>query len=134
LAAAAKGISIASTLEIEHWIAESETRLWNDLDLILAAGMTPDGRMLQVSLTSQEYEHADYVGLLKRITEREDISADVPLNRLRNCSQCVFRRSARRKSALFLSDWSTMFHCGLGRAVSHTAGYSGRGGPSQLVD
>lgn len=106
LAAAAKGISIASTLEIEHWIAESETRLWGDLDLILAAGMTPDGRMLQVSLTSQEYEHADYVGMLKRITEREDISADVPLNRLRNCLQMPFFEEVRAvKAALFLSEW-----------------------------
>ena len=72
LAAAAKGITIATAGELEHWIGESETRLWNGLDLLLAAAMSPNGRMLQFSLTAREYERADYPGKLKRRTENED--------------------------------------------------------------
>jgi helicase len=105
-AAAAKGVSIATARELEKWITESETRIWRDLDLILAAAMTPDGRMVQVALTSNEYEHADYVGRLKRLTENEDITADVPLNRIRNCNLAPFFEEIRAiKAALFLAEW-----------------------------
>ena len=106
LAVAAKGISIATAQELEHWIAQSETRGWNDVDLLLAAAMTPDGRMVQVSLTSREYEHADYPGKLKKLAEDCDISADVPLNRIRNCNLMPFYEEVRAiKAALFLSGW-----------------------------
>lgn len=106
LAAAAKGVTVASVGEIEHWVGESETRLWSDLDLILAMALTPDGRMLQVTLTSKEYERADYHGTLKKITEHEEIWADVPMNRLRNCSLMPFYEEVRAiKAALFLNEW-----------------------------
>ena len=106
LAIAAKGVSIATARELEHWLAESETRRWSPIDLILAAAMTTDGRMLQVSLTAREYEHADYPGRLKRLTQGEDIAADVPLNRIRNCNLTPFFEEVRAiKTALFLSEW-----------------------------
>ena len=106
LAVAAKGIAIATARELEHWIGESEMRKWENIDLILGAAMTHDGRMLQVSLTSREYDHADYVGKLKRLTERYDISADVPLNRIRNCNLMPFFEEVRAiKVALFLEEW-----------------------------
>ncbi|MBX7257550.1 MAG: DEAD/DEAH box helicase [Candidatus Hydrogenedentes bacterium] len=105
-AVAAKGITIATALELAHWVRESETRVWSELDLILAAAMTPDGRMVQISLTSREYERADYPGVLKRLTLDEDLSADVPMNRLRNCSLTPFFEEVRAiKIALFLMDW-----------------------------
>ena len=105
-AVAAKGIGIETARELAHWIRESETRIWNELDLFLAAALTPDGLMLQVSLTSREYEHADYVGKLKRMTQDEDIGADVPLNRIRNCNLTPFFEEVRAiKAALFLCEW-----------------------------
>jgi helicase len=106
MAIAAKGITIPTAHELEKWIGESGNRLWSEIDLILAAAMTRDGRMLQVSLTANEYEHADYVGMLKRRTETEGIAADVPLNRIRNCNLMPFYEEVRAiKIALFLSEW-----------------------------
>jgi helicase len=105
-AAAAKGVSIATAQELAHWIRESETRMWSGLDLVLAAALTPDGRMVQVTLTSREYERSDYPGVLKRLTLDEDAGADVPLNRLRNCTLMPFYEEVRAiKIALFLLDW-----------------------------
>lgn len=104
---AAKGITIGTGQALAHWIRESETRLWSDMDLMLATALTPDGRMLQVSLTSREYEHADYVGTLKRLTQHEDIGADVPMNRIRNCNLMPFFEEVRAiKAALFLFEWT----------------------------
>ncbi|HOZ48917.1 MAG TPA: DEAD/DEAH box helicase [Candidatus Hydrogenedentes bacterium] len=105
-AIAAKGVTIAAASELERWIAESETRHWSALDLILAAAMTTDGRMLPVSLTAREYEQADYPARLKRVTENEEITADVPLNRLRNCDMMPFFEEVRAiKTALLLNEW-----------------------------
>lgn len=105
-AVAAKGITVATAREIAQWVNESETRIWSDIDLILAAALTPDGRMVQVMLTAREYEHADYHGLLKRRTQDEDIHADAPLNRLRNCTLQPFFEEVRAiKVALFLMQW-----------------------------
>lgn len=106
LAIAAKGVSIATAHDLEKWIGESGTRIWSDIDLIFAAAMTRDGRMLQVTLTAAEYEQADYPGQLKRRTDAEDISADVPLNRIRNCNLMPFFEEVRAiKVALILSEW-----------------------------
>ncbi|MCX5768679.1 MAG: DEAD/DEAH box helicase, partial [Candidatus Hydrogenedentes bacterium] len=106
LATASKGVTIAAARELEHWLAESETRIWNDLDLIFAAASTPDGRMVQIGLTAQEYEHAGYVAKLKQATAGEDIGADTPLNRIRNCNLTPFFEEVRGiKIALFLNDW-----------------------------
>ncbi|MBM3289348.1 MAG: hypothetical protein FJY92_04280, partial [Candidatus Hydrogenedentes bacterium] len=81
-------------------------RIWCDLDLMFAAAMTPDGRMLQVTLTSREYERSDYPGVLRRMTIDEDTSADVPMNRLRQCNVMPFFEEVRAvKVALFLQDW-----------------------------
>jgi len=105
-AASSKGISIATAAELEHWVRESETRVWSDMDLILAAAMTPDGRMMQVTLTSREYERSDYPGVLRRMTADEDSDADVPLNRLRNSTLLPFFEEVRAiKVALMLHDW-----------------------------
>lgn len=103
---AAKGISIATARDLEAWIRASETRVWCDTDLILAAALTPDGRMTQIGLTSREYSHADYPGTLKRLTEHEDLAADVPLNRIRNCTLMPFFEDVRAiKIALILLEW-----------------------------
>lgn len=105
-AAAAKGVAIATARDLAHWVRESETRIWSELDLMLAAALTPDGRALQVALTSREYERSDYPGALKRLTLGEDLSADVPLNRLRRCAQIPFFEEVRAiKIALFLLEW-----------------------------
>ncbi|MCP4645649.1 MAG: DEAD/DEAH box helicase, partial [bacterium] len=105
-AAAAKGILPATAQDLAKWIRESETRIWTELDLLLATALTQDGRMLQVTLTSGEYEHADYVGMMKRLTQDEDLSADVPLNRFRNCNLMPFYEEVRAiKVALILSEW-----------------------------
>ncbi|NUM56132.1 MAG: DEAD/DEAH box helicase [Candidatus Hydrogenedentes bacterium] len=106
LATAAKGITIATALDLAHWVRESETRIWSDLDLMLAAALTPDGRMLQVTLTSREYERSDYPSELKRQTFDEDLAADVPMNRLRQCNLMPFFEEVRAiKVALFLREW-----------------------------
>jgi len=105
-AVAAKGIQIATATELRHWIGESEARHWSPLDLLFATAMTPDGRMPQVMLTGREYNHADYPGQLKRAAQDEDICADVPLNRIRNCNLMPFFEEVRAiKVALFLSEW-----------------------------
>ncbi|MCC6795806.1 MAG: DEAD/DEAH box helicase [Candidatus Hydrogenedentes bacterium] len=128
LAVAAKGISIASALDLAHWVRESETRIWTDLDLMLAAAMTSDGRMLQVTLTSREYERSDYPSVLKRLTMDEDLAADVPMNRLRQCNLMPFFEEVRAiKVALFLHEWidearvydvEEKYHTLLGQIVS----------------
>lgn len=105
-AAAAKGISIATARELEHWTNESETRAWSEIDLIFAAASTPDGRMYTVSLTTQEYDHAEYTAAIKHLTHNEPIAADVPLNRIRNCTLTPFFEEVRAiKVALFLHEW-----------------------------
>jgi len=106
LAVAAKGLGIATARELEHWIHESETRDWSDIDLIFAAASTPDGRIFQVMLTAREYEHADYPRQLKRLTRDEELAADVPMNRIRNCNLQPFFEEVRAiKIALFLNEW-----------------------------
>lgn len=106
LAVAASGILIETGRDLEHWILESQRRVWSDIDLLLAAAMTRDGRSIAMALTVQEYDHADYVGRLKRATEIEDIAADVPLNRIRNCALMPFFDEVRGiKTALVLADW-----------------------------
>ncbi|MDZ4859337.1 MAG: DEAD/DEAH box helicase [Candidatus Hydrogenedentes bacterium] len=106
VAASCKGISIATALELEHWIRESETRVWTDMDLMLAAALTLDGRMLQVTLTSREYERSDYPGVLKRMTADDESYADVPMNRLRNSALMPFFEEVRAiKVALLLHEW-----------------------------
>ena len=105
-AVASKGLSIATACELEQWIGESETRSWMELDLILAAALTPDGRMYSVALTAQEYDTADYPGQLKKTAAGEELSADVPLNRFRNCNLIPFYDEVRAiKIALFLDEW-----------------------------
>lgn len=106
LAVAAKGISLATTAALEHWIGQSETRAWCDADLILTAAMTSDGRMLQVGLTAAEYERADYPSHLRRIVREEEMQADVPLNRLRNSTMQPFFEDVRAvKVTLMIQAW-----------------------------
>jgi helicase len=106
VAVAAKGISMATARELEAWIGASEMRDWSDIDLLLAAALTSDGRLLHVALTSREYEHADYHEAIKSITQDDSLEADVPLNRLRNCTLVPFFEEVRAiKGSLFLLDW-----------------------------
>ncbi|MBI1319718.1 MAG: DEAD/DEAH box helicase [Candidatus Hydrogenedens sp.] len=105
-AVAAKGISIETARQLQLWIAQSGAREWAPIDLILAAASTPDGRTLQVMLTAREYEHAQYLKLLKQRTRDCEREADVPLNRLRKASAMPFFDEVRAiKTALFLDEW-----------------------------
>lgn len=105
-AVAAKGITIATARQLEHWIAESETRDWTDIDLLFAAAVSPDGRALQVMLTTREYERANYPGQIKTLAKDEELAADTPLNRIRNCTLQPFFEEVRAiKTALFLHEW-----------------------------
>ena len=109
LAAASKGISIETARELAHWIGASETRGWHTLDLLFAAASTPDGRMPQVMLTAREYERAGYPALLKERTRGDELEADVPINRIRNCNLMPFFEEVRAiKIALLLEDWIGM--------------------------
>jgi helicase len=106
LAVAAKGVTIATAHELEEWISQSGNRLWPDIDLILTAAMTRDGRMLQVSLTANEFESADYADQLKRLTDAEDTAPNVPLNKIRNSNVTPFFDEVRSiKIALILEQW-----------------------------
>jgi helicase len=106
VAVAAKGITIATARALEQWISEAETREWPDIDLVYAALSTEDGRMLQVALTTREYDEADYAGRMKRLTREDPLLADTLLNRLRNSSlQPLFEEMRALKVALFLQDW-----------------------------
>jgi len=105
-AVASKGISLGTARELERWIACSETRMWGDLDLLLAAALTPDGRMYNVALTAREYESGDFPKLLKDATAEEDVTEDVPLGRLQRATVTPFFEEVRAiKIALFLRDW-----------------------------
>lgn len=106
IATASKGITLATARALEHWIGQSELRDWSGIDLIHAALATPDGLMLQVALTTREYEHADYPGQIKRLTSGEALASDTPLNRIRNCTLQPFFEEVRAiKTALFLNEW-----------------------------
>jgi helicase len=106
MAVASKGIAIATARELAQWIVQSVQREWSDIDLIFAVANTVDGRMFQVMLTAKEYEHADYVQTIKQVTRDEELHADVPLNRIRNCTLMPFFEEVRAvKIALFLNQW-----------------------------
>ncbi|MBI2421854.1 MAG: DEAD/DEAH box helicase [Candidatus Hydrogenedentes bacterium] len=103
---AAKGISVLTAKELEHWIGESELRNWHPLELIYAAASAPDAQLFQVMLTAKEYDHADYTGQLKLRLRDEPGQADIAVNRLRNTSMTPFFEEVRSiKVALFLHDW-----------------------------
>jgi helicase len=105
-AVAAKGITIATARQLEHWIGESETRHWTDVDLLFAAAVSPDGRNVQVLLSTREYERANYPALLKALTRDEELVADTPINRIRNCTLQPFFEEVRAiKTVLFLHEW-----------------------------
>ncbi|MCC6144151.1 MAG: winged helix-turn-helix domain-containing protein, partial [Candidatus Hydrogenedentes bacterium] len=106
VAVAAKGVTIATARALEQWISETETREWPDIDLLYAVMGTEDGRMLQVSMTTREYDEADYAGRMKRLTREEPSVADTLLNRVRNSSvPPLFEEMRALKVALFLQDW-----------------------------
>lgn len=105
-ATAAKGLTIATARALESWIQERESRDWADLDLLYAAAAAPDGRMLQVTLTSREFEQADYPGRIRQATRDEESDADTPLNRLRASKIAPFFDEVRAvKVALMMQDW-----------------------------
>ncbi len=105
-AVTAKGVTIATGVQLAAWIRESETRHWSATDLLLATALTPDARGPYLSLTTREYDHADYPGRLKRLTMDEDLAANVPLNRLRNCDLMPFFEEVRAiKETLVMLDW-----------------------------
>jgi helicase len=105
-AAAAKGILIGTARALETWIAESEIRDWCDLDLLIAAAMSEDGKFINMILTAREYDHADYIGELKDSAAGWDLEADVPLNHFRNSAVQPFFEEVRAiKTALVMRGW-----------------------------
>ncbi|GMW01740.1 MAG: hypothetical protein AMXMBFR84_28770 [Candidatus Hydrogenedentota bacterium] len=105
-AVASKGISIDTARELAYWVRESETREWLPIDLILAAAMTADGKLIQMALAAQEYDQSDYVNRLKRRARETQDEADVPLNRLRHATVKPFYEEVRAvKAALILDEW-----------------------------
>lgn len=106
MAISGKGIGIETAKQLTHWIQHSERRPWHPLDLMLAAALTPDGRLLQVMLTAREYEQGDYLPQLKRATRDLDLAPGVPMNRLRQSTVTPFFDEVRAiKGALFLHRW-----------------------------
>ena len=106
-AVAAKGIRMATALDLANWVRVSERRDWQPLDLLLAAALTPDGRLLHVAFSAREYEMSDYPGRLKERTKAWPTEPDTPLNRLRQCSLTPFFEEVRAvKAALFLHEWT----------------------------
>lgn len=103
---AARGISLATADALRRWVRLSGDRTWLDLDFLLAAGLTAEGRMLHVTLTAREYEHADYPGKIKCAAASQEMQADTPLNRLRSCRLTPFFDEVRAvKAALMLDEW-----------------------------
>lgn len=103
-----KGIGLETARQLSHWIDRCDRRPWHALDLILAAALSPDGRLLQVMLTSREYEQGGYLALLKRTASELEIEADTgtPLARLRQAVSAPFFDEVRAiKGALFLHAW-----------------------------
>lgn len=106
MAVSGKGIGIETAKQLTQWIQHSERREWHALDLMLAAALTPDGRLLQVMLTSREHEQGDYLGQLKRAARDLELAPGVPLTRLRQTSVTPFFDEVRAiKGALFLNAW-----------------------------
>ncbi|MFP4192003.1 MAG: DEAD/DEAH box helicase [Candidatus Hydrogenedentota bacterium] len=105
-AVAAKGIAMETAGELQHWLRETGGGPWPDVDLLLAAALTPCGRMLHAALSAQEYAHAEYLAWLKRLTADEPLDADTPLNRLRQrVTQPFFEEVRAVKVALLLLEW-----------------------------
>lgn len=105
-AAAARGLTMRTALDLEAWLRASEGREWLPLDLILAAALTEDGRLLQVSLTTREYDENRWLDALKRRAAGCETQAEVPLNRFRACAAAPFYEEVRAvKGALILDDW-----------------------------
>lgn len=106
MAISSKGIGIETARQLTHWIQHAERRAWHPLDLMLAAALTPDGRLLQVMLTSREYEQGDYLPQLKRAARDLDPVLGSPLARLRQTSVTPFFDEVRAiKGTLFLNTW-----------------------------
>lgn len=103
---AAKGIRIETARQLERWLSVCETRAWCDLDLLYAAALVPDGRLLSLLLTSLEYDQADYAGVLRRQVRDESADADTPLNALRTSqAQGSFEEVRAMKGALLVAGW-----------------------------
>ncbi len=77
-AIASKGIRIDTARKLEQWIGEAESTLWLDADLLLAACMTPDGRMYNVMLTAREFESEKYPQLWAGEIEDQGTAAPAP--------------------------------------------------------
>ncbi len=105
-AVAAKGIAMETAGELQHWLRATGGGPWPDVDLLLAAALTPCGRMLHAALSAREYAHAEYLAWLKRLTADEPLDADTPLNRLRQTvTQPFFEEVRAVKVALLLLEW-----------------------------
>lgn len=105
-ALATKGIRIETARQLERWLSACETRAWCDADLLYAAALPPDGRLLSLLLTSQEYDQADYAGQLRQRVRGESADADTPLTRLRMGGTAPSFEEVRAiKGALLLEAW-----------------------------
>ncbi len=108
-AVASAGVSIETARALRHWLAQSAGREWAPLDLVLAAALTPCGRMLQTPLAMREYAEAGYARMLRERAAALPTAAAVPLNRLRRSAAApTFEETRAIKTALFLMDWIAM--------------------------
>jgi len=105
-ALATKGIRIETARQLERWLSACETRAWCDADLLYAAALPPDGRLISLLLTSQEYDQGDYPEQLRQRVRGEQADADTPLNALR-AGHCTpsFEEVRAIKGTLLLDAW-----------------------------
>lgn len=105
-AAAAKGVTIATAQALAAWIAVSETRHWDPIELIHAALDTADARLLQVGLTTREYEEGIHADRMRARCAGMPERAETPLGRfLLNPRPPRFEQVRALKTALLLDDW-----------------------------
>jgi helicase len=100
------GICIETGHAVADWVKKSSDRYWEDIDLVLALGLTRDGRMLHISMTAHEYECAGYLERLRNERRSADWTVDTPINRLLNSpAPPLFDEMRAIKIALFLRRW-----------------------------
>lgn len=105
-AIASRGIAQETARLLEQWLRHSEARTWDSLELLLTAALSADGRMPQVLLTAQEYDHADYARRLKRALS-SDLPPGLPATKLRDQAGLPhFEEMRAMKIALFLQAWT----------------------------
>lgn len=101
--AAAKGVSLATAAALRRWIGDAAARDWPDQDFLLAAALTPDGRMRHLSLSVREHAHGDYPARLGRALPQGCRPGGPRLSNPRLVLSCDEVRAV--KAVLMLGEW-----------------------------